>query len=1392
MPKQIKNILGFKGGELNKFDPRDIPDEALSKSVDVMMDIEGKIRLMGKEDEVLVDSDMEEGFPASFRPGWGAYSFRADRHITLSGNITASVTYTYSGTAYTKLTTEHKFGLGNIGAGAHIYIYGIPVNLSLDDASDEAVKARKLLRRHKILYVVDANNFVINLLHSDLGTNNAEGTKWIWNPGPWGIRPYIDILGEYCNAAVRDQRLNNTDDNWSYCSATFNPSFSDAIVGNFIYTAIQDDHAIGIYHSYYDVFIRSAVTLRNRELNGTINAGSVISDMVYAGDSLRVSNGVDHTTTRYPKLFGYHSRKNWFIKSGLSDTDGTGNNAYGVTIPGKWNVWNGDKDDVPGSQDSDGAFVANKGYIESRLRRPSDLFRGGFPASQDLDISNEHYNTGLQFRITQLNTRDVADENFMLGSNGDTIGNSDADAEGLTGNKTHFGDNVTTIPIYPIDGNQVYMVIGADTHVSGDWQGEDDHASLRFGASWVYGTPDNFQESQIMDSHANPKIYKENNPEARSGSIKEWINNMSFKVEFFIRHDQGIEGHLEHRWGEDDKASNDGDNGNVNKEGKTDPRKSGMSIYITDDDNGSIDDPLYFGTVWFNNEIGGDIEGTKSEEGGFVDSYGNRYPWKKSIADPENGSYIGNNGGYGDTTVNYDDGTWTNDVVIGCPIRRVPTLTYKLRNLGLEPYAHSFGDAARWTTSLVANNRLFIGNTSMLNGTRSERNKVYGDRMLISPELMYDIIPQNSFIDVATNDGEGIVKLEYFRGKLLQFKHTTVYVIDISGEMYGIQSSHKYIGIKNRWSVTNTPGGIIWANNNGVYVFDGESIKNLIDNKIHSDTWNNFCGGLNTKDSPLVGYLPKEKQIVVVRSPEGITYSDGGSGDVWIYDVQTESWTFGINRVSNQVKTNLLSSFNDKCTYGVMGGSVTETPLSVITTLGIFSSVARGSVYFEGGSSGGNQVTLQYYKGGTDGTDGTWTTTSRQFFVKNGWHTQPSGRQNLAQLILDAVNAYHWIDGNNELLVDGFPDYYPNESGSAGMHLMLKGVLVGTAHNTGKGEIASGYNSFRLNGAGTEWTTTGDNTGENPDVGTTNSVTNWVTTEHMSGGVGTATAQVSTITILRNGSTIVGVVYLMKVSITEFWDINNDGNHAYQFEKYYTYTTVTADGAGGSDAANNQLVAANIVETLKSQNSSSDNPTDDGGSDADDNNEDVNFDIEDYITIGSASSGVFTLTSKDAGRQFDFNITVLGDVILKKFDSPSEQSTNVLFETKEFDLGEPNVRKKIYKLYMTYKSDDTSAAGNSESNIRVYYSMNNTNTWYAMKVKGSSVAAGTASNVPSSATFTQTELIPNPSSSANKPNKIYSIKFKVSSEQSSGGTKDRVDGFELNDLSIVFRTKSIK
>ena len=88
--------------------------------------------------------------------------------------------------------------------------------------------------------------------------------------------------------------------------------------------------------------------------------------------------------------------------------------------------------------------------------------------------------------------------------------------------------------------------------------------------------------------------------------------------------------------------------------------------------------------------------------------------------------------------------------------------------------------------------------------------------------------------------------------------------------------------------------------------------------------------------------------------------------------------------------------------------------------------------------------------------------------------------------------------------------------------------------------------------------------------------------------------------------------------------------------------------------------------------------------------------------------------------------------------------------------------------------------------------MNGSDTFHPMKTKGSSDAAGTATNIPSSAEFTQAELIPNPTSSSNKPNKVYSVRFKICSEPTSNALGQKVDGFELNDLSIIHRVKSIK
>ena len=147
MPKATKNIPAFAGGEISKYNPRDIPDEALSKAQDVMMDKLGMVRLMGRNEVTLVDSDLE-AIEANVTPGYGLYTFKADKHIRLSGEIYKSETYTFNSIAYTRLyiTDGHKFVTGSSGSGANIYVYG--------STTTTAAKDTAFIKRHKILTVI--------------------------------------------------------------------------------------------------------------------------------------------------------------------------------------------------------------------------------------------------------------------------------------------------------------------------------------------------------------------------------------------------------------------------------------------------------------------------------------------------------------------------------------------------------------------------------------------------------------------------------------------------------------------------------------------------------------------------------------------------------------------------------------------------------------------------------------------------------------------------------------------------------------------------------------------------------------------------------------------------------------------------------------------------------------------------------------------------------------------------------------------------------------------------------------------------------------------------------------------------------------------------------------
>ena len=145
--------------------------------------------------------------------------------------------------------------------------------------------------------------------------------------------------------------------------------------------------------------------------------------------------------------------------------------------------------------------------------------------------------------------------------------------------------------------------------------------------------------------------------------------------------------------------------------------------------------------------------------------------------------------------------------------------------------AQTFGSVYRFKTSTVLNDRVYIGNI-MDNRTLKHQP----DRILKTEPGQYDIFPDDGFhhIDLATTDGDSIIKIMAHDGKLFVWKHHTLYVLKITedGDEV-IESQHSHYGIDNEYQVTTTKHGPCWFNEGGLYLYTHENkIENLIAGKL--------------------------------------------------------------------------------------------------------------------------------------------------------------------------------------------------------------------------------------------------------------------------------------------------------------------------------------------------------------------------------------------------------------------------------------------------------------------------------------------------------------------------------------------------------------------------------
>ena len=144
----------------------------------------------------------------------------------------------------------------------------------------------------------------------------------------------------------------------------------------------------------------------------------------------------------------------------------------------------------------------------------------------------------------------------------------------------------------------------------------------------------------------------------------------------------------------------------------------------------------------------------------------------------------------------------------------------------------SWGDVYRFKTATVLSDKVYIGN--IMNTTTK---KVYPDRILKTEHGQHDIFPDDGYhyIDLATGDGDSIVHMENYFGKLFVWKHNSLYIIKITDEGDEmIEATHHHYGIDNKHCVVLTKHGPVWFNNGGVYLYDMEGkVHNLITEKIN-------------------------------------------------------------------------------------------------------------------------------------------------------------------------------------------------------------------------------------------------------------------------------------------------------------------------------------------------------------------------------------------------------------------------------------------------------------------------------------------------------------------------------------------------------------------------------
>jgi hypothetical protein len=234
------------------------------------------------------------------------------------------------------------------------------------------------------------------------------------------------------------------------------------------------------------------------------------------------------------------------------------------------------------------------------------------------------------------------------------------------------------------------------------------------------------------------------------------------------------------------------------------------------------------------------------------------------------------------------------------------------------------GAGELYKASVVANRRAFIANVKIK--TKSGEVEKFGDRLMYSEIGKFDTFLEHNFIDVSKGDFGEYTAIESFADRLLAFKNNLVHIINIASPSVSnwyLEETVKYFGANFPFSVAKTKYGIAWVSDDGCYLYDGKSVRNLIDKKVAvSDAsftsinkpWNDWYRGTAHLKDVMLGYDSISNSLIMMRSPNDSTdYSEQS----WVFDFDSKGWTYN-KRIftDSETYTNFITDWNNNLVLG--------------------------------------------------------------------------------------------------------------------------------------------------------------------------------------------------------------------------------------------------------------------------------------------------------------------------------------------------------------------------------------------------------------------------------------------------------------------------------------------